>query len=238
MIAFQSRASTAVGVAIAVTTIPAMFASSGMDFILGSARFVGSRTVEITTRDSDRRAPPRPYPTFPASRRGGNSETILRLERLPESLLILGGGYIGCEFASMFAIFGTRVTVLQGGPQLLAREDPDVAAEVARVLTDQGVEVRLGARATAVRRDDVRHVVVTLDDGVDVRGEELLVATGRTPVTADHVWRPATWPAAHSSPTPPGTTSGLRHQQVRDALITHPTMGEGLNLLFDTLGTD
>jgi len=88
----------------------------------------------------------------------------------------------------MFAIFGTRVTVLQGGPQLLAREDPDVAAEVARVLTDQGVEVRLGARATAVRRDDVRHVVVTLDDGVDVRGEELLVATGRTPVTADHVW--------------------------------------------------
>lgn len=71
MIAFQSRASTAVGVAIAVTTIPAMFASSGMDFILGSARFVGSRTVEITTRDSDRRAPPRPYPTFPASRRRG-----------------------------------------------------------------------------------------------------------------------------------------------------------------------
>ena len=63
------------------------------------------------------------------------SETILRVERRPETLLILGGGYVGCEFASMFAVFGTRVTLLQGRDQVLPREDPDVAGQVAELAT-------------------------------------------------------------------------------------------------------
>ncbi|MPV36429.1 dihydrolipoyl dehydrogenase family protein [Georgenia subflava] len=175
-----------------------LFADSGMDFVLGTARFVAERTVEVSTDGGKRRlrgrdvvvntgtAPAEPDLPGLADADVWNSETILHLERLPESLLVLGGGYVGCEFASMFAVFGTRVTVLQGRDQVLPREDPDVAGEVAEVLRRQGVELRLGARASAVRREPGHGaVVVTLDDGSEVRGAELLVATGRRPVTAD-----------------------------------------------------
>jgi pyruvate/2-oxoglutarate dehydrogenase complex dihydrolipoamide dehydrogenase (E3) component len=176
-----------------------MFADSGMDFILGTARFVDKRTVEITTREGARRVVrgrdvilnTGTIPALPAldgveEAEVWNSETILTLQRLPESLLILGGGYVGCEFASMFAIFGTRVTLIQGSPQVLPREDPDVAAAVGEILTGQGVELRLGPTAEAVRRESGHgDVVVTLAGGDEVRGEQMLVATGRTPVTGD-----------------------------------------------------
>jgi pyruvate/2-oxoglutarate dehydrogenase complex dihydrolipoamide dehydrogenase (E3) component len=86
----------------------------------------------------------------------------------------------------MFALFGTRVTLVQGRDQLLPREDPDVAADVADILTSQGVDLRLGVRTTAVHREPGHgDVTMTLEDGSTVRGEELLVATGRTPVTAN-----------------------------------------------------
>jgi pyruvate/2-oxoglutarate dehydrogenase complex dihydrolipoamide dehydrogenase (E3) component len=86
----------------------------------------------------------------------------------------------------MFAIFGSRVTLLQGPDQVLPREDPDVAGGVADILIDQGVDLRLGVRAGAVRREPEHgDVVVSLKDGTEVRGQELLVATGRAPVTAD-----------------------------------------------------
>lgn len=174
-----------------------MFRASGMDFIMGTARFVGPRTVDVTVNEGGTRTlrgadvvvNTGTMPALPDLPGIGEadvwtSESILRLDRLPESLVILGGGYVGCEFASMFAVFGTRVTILQGGGQLLAREDPDVAEQVAEVLADQGVDVRLGARAVAVRREPGRgYVVVTLADGSEVRGAELLVATGRAPVT-------------------------------------------------------
>jgi pyruvate/2-oxoglutarate dehydrogenase complex dihydrolipoamide dehydrogenase (E3) component len=104
---------------------------------------------------------------------------------LPQRLIVLGGGYVGCEFASMFALFGTQVTSLQGPDQLLPREDSDVAAEVAQILADQGVGLRLGTRAQAVHREAKNgDVVVVLEDGSQMLGEELLVATGRAPVTA------------------------------------------------------
>ena len=182
-----------------VTAHVKMFADSGMDFVLGTARFVGERTVQIRTNAGATRlvrgrevvintgtTPAVPDLPGVAEAQVWNSETILHLERLPESLLIVGGGYVGCEFASMFAIFGTRVTLLHRGEQLLPREDPDIAGALADILTDQGVDVRLGARAGAVRREPANgDVVVTLADGSEVRAQELLVATGRTPVTAD-----------------------------------------------------
>lgn len=174
-----------------------MFADSGIDFVLGTARFVAPWTAQITTRDGARRTvrgrevvvntgTEPAVPDLPGAAESGvlTSESILRLEKLPDSLLVLGGGYVGCEFAAMFATFGTAVTLLQSGPQLLPREDPDVAEEVAELLSDQGVDVRLSARAAAVRREG-GDAVVTLEDGTEVRGEELLVATGRTPVTAE-----------------------------------------------------
>ncbi|MFP5346554.1 MAG: dihydrolipoyl dehydrogenase family protein [Actinomycetes bacterium] len=176
-----------------------LFADSGMDFVLGTARFVDRRTVEITTRGAGTRTvrgrdvvvntgttPAVPDLAGITEAQVLTSETILHLERLPGTLLVLGGGYVGCEFASMFAIFGSRVTMLQGPGQLLPREDPDIAREVADVLTGQGVDIRVGARASAARRDHGNgDVVVSLDDGSTVRGQELLVATGRSPVTAD-----------------------------------------------------
>lgn len=146
-----------------------LFADSGMEFILGSA---------VPELDGIGHA------------RVWNSETILRLERLPEELLVLGGGYVGCEFANMFAVFDTRVTLLQGSGQLLPREDPDVAVEVAEILRGPGVDVRLGVRAVAVRREPGHAaVVVTLADGLEIRSQELLLATGR--------WRRRGQPAVH-----------------------------------------
>jgi pyruvate/2-oxoglutarate dehydrogenase complex dihydrolipoamide dehydrogenase (E3) component len=355
-----------------------MFADSGMDFILGTARFLAPRTVEIETHKGDSRllrgtdvvintgtTPALPDVPGVAESAALTSETILQLERLPHRLLILGGGYVGCEFASMYALFDSQVIMLQSGSQLLHREDPDIAAEVAEILTDQGVEVRLNARATAVRRNGDGEVLVILEDGSEVDGDDLLVATGRTPVTADlglpaagveitdrgfiqvddhlhtsadHVWAAgdvagspqfthASWndfrilkanlnhgdaatrgrivpytvfitpelarvgstetqaraqghnvavskiavsaiPRAKTLHDTTGTwkavvdadtnlilgaallghnagevistlqmamLGGLRYQQVRDAVLTHPTMGEGLNLLFDAL---
>jgi pyruvate/2-oxoglutarate dehydrogenase complex dihydrolipoamide dehydrogenase (E3) component len=176
-----------------------LFADSGMDFVLGTARFIGERTVEITARSgagwivrgrdvviNTGTTPATPQLDGLAQARVWDSETILRLQRLPETLLVLGGGYVGCEFADMFAIFGTRVTLTQGPGQLVPREDPDVADEVAKILSGHGVDLRLGIRAQAVRRESGHgDVVVTLADGSEVWGQELLVATGRTPVTAD-----------------------------------------------------
>jgi probable pyridine nucleotide-disulfide oxidoreductase len=174
-----------------------LFADSGMDFILGVATFVAERTVEIRLGDGSTRkiqgrdvvvntgtVPALPDLAGVAEAGVWDSESILRLEKLPSSLLVLGGGYVGCEFASMFAIFGSRVTLLQGGGQLLPREDPDVAGEVADLLREQGVDVRLDSRVQRVRRDPAGEVVVVLADGSEVRGGELLCATGRGPVTA------------------------------------------------------
>jgi probable pyridine nucleotide-disulfide oxidoreductase len=176
-----------------------MFADSGMNFILGTARFTAERTAEIRADNGATRlvrgrdvvintgtTPALPNLDGIPQARVWTSETILHLHRVPETLLVLGGGYVGCEFADMFAIFGSRVTLLQGPGQLLPREDSDVAGEVAQILTIHGVDVRLGVRAVAVRREPANgDVVVTLADGSELRGEELLVATGRTPVTAD-----------------------------------------------------
>lgn len=101
-------------------------------------------------------------------------------------MLVVGGGYVGCEFASMFAVFGTQVTLLHAGDQLLPREDPDIASAVKEVLAGQGVDVLLGARAAGLHRAPADgHVVVTLDNGQERSGQEIMIATGRTPATAE-----------------------------------------------------
>jgi pyruvate/2-oxoglutarate dehydrogenase complex dihydrolipoamide dehydrogenase (E3) component len=112
-----------------------------------------------------------------------NNETIMELDTVPEHLLVLGGGYIGLEFGQMFRRFGSRVTVVQHGKQLLGREDADVAEEVAKLLREDGIEVLLDTNPRWARR---------AGGGIelDVRGPQgeraiaashLLVATGRLP---------------------------------------------------------
>src|SRR5512134_1897082 len=76
--------------------------------------------------------------------------SIMEFDALPDHLLILGGGYIGLEFGQMFRRFGSRVTILQSGSQLLAREDTDVAQEVAAIMRQEGIEVVLEATARRI----------------------------------------------------------------------------------------
>jgi dihydrolipoamide dehydrogenase len=101
----------------------------------------------------------------------------------PERLVVLGGGVVGVEMAQAWATLGSRVTLLEALPRLLAQEEPFAGDQVADALRAHGVDVRLGAKATAVRRAD-GELTVTLDDASSVTGDELLVAVGRRPLTA------------------------------------------------------
>lgn len=121
------------------------FLASGMDLVIGEARFTGPRTIEVTDDAGTHRTlsgtnvvvntgmVPR-VPDLPGLRAAAplTSTTILTLESLPDSIAILGGGYIGCEFASMLSIMGVAVTIIQRGENLLPREDADVSAAVTR----------------------------------------------------------------------------------------------------------
>jgi pyruvate/2-oxoglutarate dehydrogenase complex dihydrolipoamide dehydrogenase (E3) component len=114
-----------------------------------------------------------------------NSTTIMELDAIPEHLLVLGGGYVGLEFAQMFRRFGSRVTIVQSGGQLLNREDPDVAQAVAALLREDGIEILLNAEAShaAGTGSRIRLGIRIGADLVEREGSHLLVATGRTPNT-------------------------------------------------------
>src|SRR6202011_5404407 len=106
---------------------------------------------------------------------------LLELDRLPEHLVVLGGGYVGLEFAQAYRRFGSRVTVVEHGPQLLGREDPDVAEEIRRILTVEGIEVLLGADVLRVEgrsRAGVRLRVRTAGGEQTITGSDILAATG------------------------------------------------------------
>jgi pyruvate/2-oxoglutarate dehydrogenase complex dihydrolipoamide dehydrogenase (E3) component len=112
---------------------------------------------------------------------------LLEIDRLPEHLVVLGGGYVGLEFAQAYRRFGSRVTVVEHGPQLLSREDPDVAEEVRRILNAEEIQVLLGAEGLRVEGRSgagVRLRVRTAGGEQTLTGSDILVATGRTPNTA------------------------------------------------------
>lgn len=102
----------------------------------------------------------------------------------PTSLVVLGGGTVGVEMAHAYGTYGTRVTVIESGPRVLAREEPFAGDEVCVGLAELGVLVRADTRAVSVTRSG-DEVSVELDDGSSVRGQELLVAVGRRPQTTD-----------------------------------------------------
>jgi pyruvate/2-oxoglutarate dehydrogenase complex dihydrolipoamide dehydrogenase (E3) component len=173
--------------------------TDGVDLVMGEARFTGTRSVEvrrdgaetlrlaadlifINTGDRPASPPVDGLSTVPTL----NSTTIMELDQVPEHLLILGGGYIGLEFGQMFRRFGSAVTIIQRGHQLLAREDADVADEVAKILREDGVEVLLDAEARHVEQDANRALRLTVRQPEGERtleGSHLLVAAGRTPNT-------------------------------------------------------
>lgn len=113
------------------------------------------------------------------------SEEMMELDILPRKLAIIGGGYIGTEFASMYAGFGSKVTVLQDGEKYLPREDEDVAQEVKKILEDKGVEFRLGAKIHSVEKAPHGALLHMTWNGGECRieADAVLVATGRRPNT-------------------------------------------------------
>src|SRR5262249_22534261 len=110
----------------------------------------------------------------------------LNLERLPGHLVILGGGYVGLEFAQAMRRFGSRVTIIQHGPHLLKREDRDVADALRELLTDEGVEVLLQSEVLSVTGRSGSGVALRVRSGTverTVEASDILVAVGRMPNT-------------------------------------------------------
>jgi dihydrolipoamide dehydrogenase len=119
------------------------------------------------------------------SARPWNNREGTTAKHVPESMFVLGAGPVGCELSQAWSSLGCRVTLIEGGPRVLSREEPFAGEEVGEALREQhGVDVRTGAKATQVSRDgDV--VIVTLDDGGEVAAAEILVAVGRKPRTEE-----------------------------------------------------
>jgi pyruvate/2-oxoglutarate dehydrogenase complex dihydrolipoamide dehydrogenase (E3) component len=115
------------------------------------------------------------------------NESIMELTELPEHLVVLGGGYIGLEFGQMFRRFGSKVTILQNQAQIVPREDPEIAAELQKILEGEGVKFHLNANATRVEQSKGRVKVSAASEygSVTVSGTHLLCAIGRRPNTSD-----------------------------------------------------
>ncbi len=168
---------------------------SGAELIMGSARFVAPRTVEIELRDGGRRtiAGDRVFldlgsraamPEIPGLRAANPMTHVeaLDLERLPKHLVVLGGGYVGLELSQAMGRLGAQVTVIEEGPQLASREDPDVGAALLDLFVAEGIEVLLGTEIQQVEGRSGDRVRVQANSGKGKRtieGSDLLVATGR-----------------------------------------------------------
>lgn len=172
----------------------------GVDVYTGVGAFLSAKEVEVTT-ETDKFVlsgekifiNTGSLPVIPPikgireSMRVYTSTTLMELKTLPQRLVIIGGGYIGLEFASMFAEFGSKVVVLESYPQLIGREDRDIAEVVKKVMESKGVEFRLNAQVQSITDTD-EATVVAYRDAADQTEHELfadavLVATGRKPNT-------------------------------------------------------
>jgi pyruvate/2-oxoglutarate dehydrogenase complex dihydrolipoamide dehydrogenase (E3) component len=177
----------------------ARFAADGIEFILGEGRFVARRTIEVRQKQGGTRRLEAErvflnlgtHATIPdiSGLSGAAPLThveALELDRVPEHLIVLGGGYVGLEMAQAFRRFGSRVTVIEQAPQLAPREDPDVAEAVGEIFADEGIDVILEATIDAIAGRSGNQVAVRLRTPAGVReidGSDLLVAAGRTPNT-------------------------------------------------------
>jgi pyruvate/2-oxoglutarate dehydrogenase complex dihydrolipoamide dehydrogenase (E3) component len=176
-----------------------LYRTSGAELIIGSGRFVAPKTLEVKLNDGGTRvlaadkvflnvgthaAIPN-VPDLQASQPLTHIEA-LELDYLPQHLIVIGGGYSGLEFAQAYRRFGSNVTVIESGPQLMAREDGDVSREVRRILGDEGIEVLVEAELLQVvgrSGDKVRLTVRTPSGERRIDGSDILVAAGRIPNT-------------------------------------------------------
>jgi pyruvate/2-oxoglutarate dehydrogenase complex dihydrolipoamide dehydrogenase (E3) component len=168
----------------------------GIRLVRGRARFTGERAVEVVDGDRPREritarravivaTGTRPaIPPIPGLDEvgGWTNREGTTAEQVPEALIVLGGGPIGCELAQAWSSLGSRVTVLEGAPRILGKEEPYAAAEVTDGLRAAGVDVRTGVTVTRATREGGR-VTVMLEGGEQLEADEILVAAGRTPNT-------------------------------------------------------
>jgi pyruvate/2-oxoglutarate dehydrogenase complex dihydrolipoamide dehydrogenase (E3) component len=177
------------------------YKTSGAELIMGSGRFVASRTIEARLNDGGTRmlqgeqifidvgshATIPNVPGLEATRPLTHIEA-LELDSLPSNLVVLGGGYTGLELAQAYRRFGSEVTIIEPGPQVMSREDPDIAAEMHSVLSDDGIDVLVSAAPIHVDGRSGKAVTITVrtpSGERKVEGSHVLVATGRIPNTAE-----------------------------------------------------
>ena len=169
--------------------------ASGVELIMGEGRFVAPKTVEIALDDGGTRrifgesvflvvGSRATMPNIPGLAAANPMTHIeaLDLDRLPAHLIVIGGGYVGLELAQAMRRFGSRVTVMEAGPQLASREDPDVGAALLELFQDEGIEVLLGTTISQVDGRSGDKIRVRAEDGNGehlIEGADLLVATGR-----------------------------------------------------------
>lgn len=174
----------------------------GDDFILGEARFVAPRTVDVRGADGGRirritgakvfinlGAEPA-IPSLPGlvAAEPLTSRSALELDRLPEHLVIMGGGYIGVELGQAFRRFGSKVTIVQRASHLLPNEDPDISDAIEAIFREEGIALALDAEAASVEGrsgERVRLTVRSPEGERTIEGSDLLVAVGRVPMTHD-----------------------------------------------------
>lgn len=177
------------------------YKESGAELVFGEGSFVGPKTIEVRLKNGGVRTlqgervflnlgTHAAIPDIPGLRAANPLTHIeaLELDRLPSHLIVLGGGYVGLEFAQAFVRFGSRVTVLERGPQLLSREDKDVADTLLEFLRLDGVDVRMNVQVAEVQGSSGDSVRVTLAASAGtsfLEGSDILVAAGRIPNTKD-----------------------------------------------------
>jgi pyruvate/2-oxoglutarate dehydrogenase complex dihydrolipoamide dehydrogenase (E3) component len=176
------------------------YKASGAELIMGTGHFTAPKTLEVRLNDGGTRvlagdqvflnlgthaAIPN-IPGLEAARPLTHIEA-LELDYLPSHLIVLGGGYVGLELAQAYRRFGSQVTVIEHGPQLMGREDPDVVAEMQRILSDEGIGILLSATTLNVQGQSGQEVSVavrTVAGEQQIKGSDILVAAGRAPNTA------------------------------------------------------
>jgi pyruvate/2-oxoglutarate dehydrogenase complex dihydrolipoamide dehydrogenase (E3) component len=175
------------------------YASSGAELIMGSGRFIAPKTLEVRVSDGGTRQltgdrmflnvgthAAIPDVAGLAAARPLTHIEALELDRLPPHLVVLGGGYVGLEMAQAYRRFGSRVTVIEPGPQIMGREDPDVAQEMQRILAEEGIEFLISSRPLSVKGrsgEEVRIRLETSSGEREIDGSDILVAAGRVPNT-------------------------------------------------------
>jgi len=174
--------------------------TNGLDFLRGQGRFTATRVVEVHLNTGETlrltgelifintgvRAAIPPIDGI-ADVSAMTSKSIMELDTVPEKLIVLGGSYVGLEFGQMFRRFGSDVEIVEIHQQLVPREDEDVAAEVAKILQEDGIRIRTQARTTRVLKADggVRVEVSTPQGEEALTGSHMLVAVGIRPNTED-----------------------------------------------------